>query len=54
MNTTDENVDWIAVSLFDVPPEDVPPRPSWGPGTLLVRNEPKREPATLLFENVRR
>ena len=53
MNTTDENVDWISVSLFDVPPEDVPPRPSWEPGTLLVRDEPPREPAVILFERTR-
>ena len=53
MDANDDNANWIAVSLFDVPPEDVPPRPSWEPGTLLVRDEPPRKSSVILFEKAR-
>lgn len=50
MDPLEDPVAELVCALFDIAPEDIPPPPSWEPGTLLVRDEPRREPAVLVFE----
>ena len=54
MDPQDDPAVELAVFSFGLTLEDLPPELEIQPGQWFVRSEPPREPAVILFENVRR
>ena len=54
MDPLDDPAVDLAVFSYGLTLEDLPSEPEIRPGQWFVRNEPPREPAVILFENVRR
>ena len=54
MDPIDDLVAALVLTPYGLTPEDLPPEPEIQPGQWFVRSEPPREPAVILFENVRR
>ena len=54
MDPLDDLVAGLVLTPYGLTIEDLPSEPEIRPGQWFVRNDPPREPAVILSENVRR